>query len=56
MVGVVGAAGRPVESRVPAAMARRMAFVIDQLKPSGTAVWFNAPPPYHVTWAAAVFG
>ena len=34
----------------------RMAFVIDQLKPSGTAVWFNAPPPYHVTWAAAVFG
>lgn len=29
---------------------------IDQLKPSGTALWFSAPPPYQVTWAAAVVG
>jgi hypothetical protein len=29
---------------------------IDQLKPSGTALWFNAPPPFQVTWAAAVIG
>lgn len=29
---------------------------IDQLKLSGTALWFNAPPPYQVTWAAAVIG
>lgn len=25
-------------------------------KPSGTAFWFDAPPPYQVTWAAAVSG
>jgi len=29
---------------------------IDQPKPSGTAFWFDAPPPYQVTWAAVVSG
>lgn len=27
---------------------------IDRPKPSGTAFWFDAPPPYQVTWAAVV--
>jgi hypothetical protein len=29
---------------------------IDRPKPSGTAFWFDAPPPYQVTWAAVVSG
>ena len=29
---------------------------IDKPKPSGTAFWFDAPPPYQVTWAAVVSG
>lgn len=27
---------------------------IDRPKPSGTTFWFDAPPPYQVTWAAVV--
>ncbi|MCB1997948.1 MAG: hypothetical protein KDG57_19115 [Rhodoferax sp.] len=29
---------------------------IDRPKPSGTAFWFDAPPPYQATWAAVVSG